>query len=136
METYHSFMDICEELAGQAASQGNARVGCVIVKDNTVIAAAPEAATEKADITAHAEIEAIRKARTTLGVDLSGTILVSTHEPCVMCAYAIRFHRIPVVVFRHRVPYLGSVSAPFPLLGSSQVPPHWAAPPRIIHLTS
>ncbi|MEV7012073.1 nucleoside deaminase [Streptosporangium sp. NPDC051022] len=49
------------------------------------------------DPTAHAEVNAIRAAGP-LGIDLTGTILVSTAAPCVMCAGAAIWARVRGVV--------------------------------------
>jgi tRNA(Arg) A34 adenosine deaminase TadA len=52
------------------------------------------------DITAHAEITAIREACAKLGkIDLSGCVMASTCEPCPMCASAIHWARLDAVVF-------------------------------------
>ena len=70
-----------------------------MVRDGEVIAEGVEAVRAKVDVTAHAEIEAIRAATALVGGrDLSGCVLYTTVEPCVMCAYAIRLARISIVV--------------------------------------
>ena len=134
MSPYQTYIAVCEELAAQAKENGNAPVGAVIVKDGKIIAQGIEAGNSKADITCHAEMEAIRNARAILGKDLSDCILVSTHEPCIMCGYAIRFHKINTVVFQQAVQHLGSITSSMAILTSNEVPPHWAKPPQIIHL--
>ncbi|CAN5831755.1 hypothetical protein BH10BAC2_BH10BAC2_21840 [soil metagenome] len=133
MQTDHEYLQRCEALSIQAALKGNSAAGAIIVKDNIVIAEAEEAARSKNDITCHAEIEVIRMAVHKMGTnDLSDCILYSTHEPCIMCAYAIRFHRIKKVVYRNAVSYLGSISSSMPLLITNDVPPHWAKAPVIV----
>lgn len=130
------YIERCKQLAASAAAKGNAAVGALITKDDIIISEAEEATKSKNDITCHAEIEAIRMAVKKFETNnLSGCVLYSTHEPCVMCAYAIRFHGISKVLYLHKVNYLGSVSS-MPLLTSNEVPPHWAAPPVIVHLNS
>jgi tRNA(Arg) A34 adenosine deaminase TadA len=53
-----------------------------------------------ADITAHAEIVAIRDACRKLGtVDLSGCVIYSTTEPCPMCFSACHWAKISRIVF-------------------------------------
>jgi tRNA(adenine34) deaminase len=122
-------------LSKQAAKKGNSAVGAVVVKDDEIISEAEEAVSSKNDITCHAELEAIRIAVHKPGItNLSGCILYSTHEPCVMCAYAIRFYKIKNVVYLHKTKYLGSVSSSLPLLVTNEVPPHWSAPPNIVQL--
>ena len=129
------YMKICLALSKKAAEKGNTAVGAVLVKDEEIISEAEEAVVTKNDVTCHAELEAIRiavpKLRTT---NLSGCTLYSTHEPCVMCAYAIRFYKIKKVVYLHKANYLGGVSSFLPLLVSDQVPPHWSNAPVIVQL--
>ena len=94
-----------------------------------------KAVSTKKDITCHAELEAIRIAVHKLGtINLYGCILYSTHEPYVMCAYAIRFYKIKKVVYVHKANYLGGVSSPLPLLVTNEVPPHWNDAPIIVQL--
>ncbi len=121
-------------LGEQAAASGNPPVGCVLVLNDVIISEAQEAAKSKMDITCHAELEAIRMAVKTLNTNnLSDAVLYTTHEPCVMCAYAIRFHRIKKVIFLHTVSFLGGVSSALPLLTTTAVPPHWGVAPEIVH---
>jgi len=133
-ERYAPFMEVCEALAIQAAKLGNAPVGCLIIKGNKIVAEAIEAGHSKQDITCHAEIEAIRMARKKLGKDLSDCELVTTHEPCLMCGYAIRFHKINKVIYKEAVPYLGSITSDMAMLTTLEVPPHWGNPPEIYQL--
>jgi tRNA(Arg) A34 adenosine deaminase TadA len=68
---------------------GNHGFGAVIVKDNEIIAQEHDTDETDNDPTAHAEMKAIRRASSVLGKDLTACTLVSTHEPCPMCAGAI-----------------------------------------------
>lgn len=52
------------------------------------------------DITAHAEIVAIRRACQRLGtINLSGHVIATTCEPCPMCAAAIHWARLDAVIY-------------------------------------
>ena len=73
-----------------AAAAGELPVGCVIVRDGTVLARARNACEARRDATAHAELLAIREASCTLYVTL---------EPCPMCAGAIVQARVGRLVF-------------------------------------
>jgi tRNA(adenine34) deaminase len=85
----------CELLAEEAAAKGDAPVGSIITKGDEIIAEAIEASKHKNDIACHAELEAIRLAVKTLKTNnLSGCVIYSTHEPCIICSYAIRFYKI------------------------------------------
>lgn len=135
MKEDFGYMHRCEELALASARKGNPAVGALIVKNDKIISEAEEAGKSKNDITCHAEIEAIRKAiRELHSTDLGECILYTTHEPCVMCSYVIRFYKIKKVVFLHKVDYLGGISSSMPLLTSENVPPHWSASPEVVQL--
>lgn len=126
----------CEALAEQAAAKGEAPVGSLITKDNEIISEATEASKIKNDVTCHAELQAIRETVKKLGTnDLSDCVIYSTHEPCLMCSYAIRFYKIKKLVFLHRVKYFGGISSSMPLLLTKEVPPHWGDVPEIVHLS-
>jgi tRNA(adenine34) deaminase len=127
----------CEILAEEAAAKGEAPVGSVITKGDEIISEAIEASKDKNDVTCHAELEAIRLAVKKLGTnDLSDCVIYSTHEPCIMCSYAIRFYKIKKIVFLHTVKYFGGISSPMPLLTVKEVPLHWSDVPVIVHLKS
>jgi tRNA(adenine34) deaminase len=127
----------CARLAQKAAEQGNSPVGCVVVElsSGKVVASAWEAARSKSDLSYHAEFRAVTKAARKLGKDLSGCALYSTHEPCVMCAYPIRFHGIRQLYLTEPSQWLGSFSSAFNLLTSLDVPPHWPPPPEVFFVS-
>lgn len=136
MKSDKEYMKRCEELAKVAGEKGNVPVGSVIVKECEIIAEAEEAGKTKNDITCHAEIEVVRAAVKNLGSkDLSGCTLYTTHEPCVMCSYAIRFHRISKVVYLHPVEYLGGITSSMPVLTTDEVPAHWGKAPEIVRFS-
>jgi len=127
----------CEILGKAAAEKGEAPVGAVIIKDDEIISEAMEAVKSKKDITCHAELEAIRMAVKKMDSnDLSDCIIYSTHEPCIVCSYAIRFHKIRKVVYEHAIDYLGGVSSSMPLLLVKEVPSHWGEVPVIVQLNA
>jgi len=135
MKNTHYYIQRCLALGKQAAEKGNSMVGALVVKDDEIISEAEESVKTKNDITCHAEIEAIRKAvKNLMTNDLSGCILYSTHEPCIMCSYAIRFYKIKQVAYLHQSQYLGGVSSSMPLLVTNKVPPGWSNAPIINHV--
>jgi guanine deaminase len=88
------------ELASENIDVGGGPFGAVIVKDGKVIAEASNKVTVKNDPTAHAEVEAIRKAGEEIGsFDLSDCILYASCEPCPMCLGAIYWAHISEVYF-------------------------------------
>lgn len=72
--------------------------GACIVRDGEVLAVARNTVLRN-DATAHAEVNAIRKACRRLGShDLSGSTIYSTTEPCPMCFSAVHWARIGRIV--------------------------------------
>ena len=74
--------------------------GAMIVKDNKIIVVASNTVLKDNDPTAHAEINAIRKASKVLNTyDLSGCTLYATGYPCPMCLSAIIWSNIKEVYY-------------------------------------
>lgn len=72
--------------------------GCVIVREEKIIARASNQLHRTNDPTTHAELEAIREAtREQASPDLSDCELYTSGEPCPMCEAAINWSKIPVV---------------------------------------
>ena len=98
------------ELANKA--NGEIPVGALIVKDGEVIAETFNQKEITNDVTAHAEILAIREAEQKLGRwRLDDCEMYVTLEPCPMCAWAIVSARIQAV-------YFGSYDNNYGALGS------------------
>ncbi|MEM5471991.1 nucleoside deaminase [Hoeflea sp. AS60] len=96
----NGYMDLALEEAQAAAGRGEVPVGAVIVRDGVILARAGNRTRELNDITAHAEILAIRQAAETLGSErLPDADLYVTLEPCTMCAAAISFARLRRLYF-------------------------------------
>ncbi len=75
-------------------------IGCVIKKEGQIIALAHNCRELDDDVTAHAEILAIKEAQKFLGTSrLKGCELYVTLEPCPMCAWAISMSGISTVYF-------------------------------------
>src|SRR3954447_7816796 len=90
-----SFMDLALEAAESAAISGEVPIGCVVVRNNQVVATAGNRTLTDRDPTAHAEILALRQAAGVIGSErLVDCDLYVTLEPCTMCAGAISFARI------------------------------------------
>lgn len=87
-------------------------IGCVIVKDDEVIAAACNLREHNQQSTSHAEILAIEKAcEEVKSWRLENCTLYVTLEPCPMCAGAILQSRIERVVFGAYDPKGGCVGS-------------------------
>lgn len=86
--------------AKKAAQKDEVPIGCVIVKDDQIIAREYNKREMKQCSTAHAEILAIEKACKKLGSwRLEDCDLYVTLEPCPMCSGAIIQSRIRNVIF-------------------------------------
>ena len=84
--------------------KGQSPFGACIVKRGKVIACVHNTVWKSTDITAHAEIHAIRQACKKLkSIDLSGCTIYSTCEPCPMCFSACHWARISTIVFGTRI---------------------------------
>lgn len=95
-----SFMSLALEEARAAAARGEVPVGCVVVRENTIVARAGNRTLADKDPTAHAEVLAIRQAAAALGTErLTDCDLFVTLEPCAMCAAAMSFARIRRLYF-------------------------------------
>ncbi|MDD6896013.1 MAG: nucleoside deaminase [Prevotellaceae bacterium] len=78
------------QLSIESVKNGGGPFGAVIAKGGEIIAEASNSVTIDHDPTAHAEVNAIRKASAKLGTfDLSGCDIFTSCEPCPMCLGAI-----------------------------------------------
>jgi tRNA(adenine34) deaminase len=103
-------MDLALEEARAAAARGEVPVGCIIIKDGSVIARAGNRTLADHDPTAHAELLSIRAAATALGSErLIDCDLYVTLEPCAMCAAAMSFARIRRLYYGAADPKGGAV---------------------------
>jgi len=93
-------MQLAIDKTREGVAQGQTPFGACIVKDGKAVSCEHNKVWATSDITAHAEIVAIREACKRLGtIDLSGCVIYSTTEPCPMCFSAIHWANIGEVVF-------------------------------------
>lgn len=91
----NGFMDAAFAEARAAGARGEVPIGAVVVRDGEILGRAGNETRAMNDVTAHAEILAIRRAAAILGDErLVDADLYVTLEPCTMCAAAISFARI------------------------------------------
>lgn len=106
----NGFMAAALEEARTAGERGEVPIGAVVVADGRIVARAGNETRALNDVTAHAEILAIRRAAEALGDErLSGADLYVTLEPCTMCAAAISFARIRRLYYGAEDPKGGGV---------------------------
>ena len=95
--------------ARKAYELGEVPIGCVIVKDDKIIARAHNLRETKNSPTAHAEILCIEKASKKLDSwRLIDTTMYITLEPCTMCSGAIISARVPKVIYGAKDPRFGA----------------------------
>lgn len=95
MEKTNGFMEAAFEEARAAGERGEVPIGAVVVRDGRILGRAGNETRALNDVTAHAEILAIRRAASAVGDErLVDADLYVTLEPCTMCAAAISFARM------------------------------------------
>jgi tRNA(adenine34) deaminase len=112
--------------ARAALAHGDVPIGAVVARidDGGIVATARNERELQRDPTAHAEVLALRAAAAAVGGwRLTGHALVSTIEPCPMCAGAAWAARVDLVVF----------GAPDPRAGAAGSLYNFAADPRLNH---
>lgn len=94
------YMLMAIEKCREGIASGQSPFGACIVKDGEIIAVEHNIVWRTTDITAHAEVTAIRAACLELNdIDLSGAVIYSTTEPCPMCFSASHWARISTIVY-------------------------------------
>ena len=122
--TAERWMRAALEEAAAAVDHGDVPVGAIVVApDGTELGRGRNRREQLADPTAHAELEALRAAATTLGGwRLDGCTLVVTLEPCPMCAGALVQSRVAALVFGADDPKAGAVTSLFDLVRDPRLP--------------
>lgn len=105
-------MNMALEEARKAPEHDDVPVGALVVLGGSVIASAHNERELRGDPTAHAEVLALRAAAEAVGSSrLDGATLVSTLEPCPMCAGAALLARVDRVVFAAEDQKAGSLGS-------------------------
>ena len=98
--------------ARAAEAAGEVPIGAVILFDGEIVAHGQNRVLRDNDPTAHAEVVALRAAAHAIGnYRLTGCTLVSTLEPCAMCAGAMIHARIHRLVFAADDPKAGAAGS-------------------------
>lgn len=109
--------------ARRAPAHGDVPVGCVVVRDGAVVAAARNERELRQDPTAHAEVLAIRDAAIALGGwRLVGCTVYVTLEPCPMCAGALLQARPERVVYGAPEPASGAAGSVVDIFRDPRLP--------------
>ena len=100
-------------------------IGCVIVKDDKIIARGHNQRETNQDPTGHAEIIAIKKASKKLNSwRLEGCDIYVTLEPCIMCSGAIIQSRISKVYYGASDPKGGALGSSINVLDAQNINHH------------
>jgi tRNA(Arg) A34 adenosine deaminase TadA len=84
----------------QGLARGQSPFGCAIAVGDRVISNEHNTVVLTTDITAHAEVNAIRAAnREIKNIFLEGAIVATTCEPCPMCMSALHWARVDTVYY-------------------------------------
>ncbi len=94
------YMTLALQEAQKALQHNEIPVGCVIVCGKQIVGRGHNLTETLADVTAHAEIQALTAATQTLGGKyLNDCTLYVTLEPCVMCAAALNWAQLGKLVY-------------------------------------
>src|SRR5512137_1223567 len=98
------YMRMAITKAEEGIASGQTPFGACIVRQGQVLACAHNTVWAGTDATAHAEINALREAcRCAETIDLTGSVVYSTCEPCPMCLSACLWARVSRVIFGARI---------------------------------
>jgi len=131
-EQHEYYMRQCLDLAEIALAAGDPPVGSIIVLKDKIIGRGIECGRSTGDVTDHAEILAVKDALKNGYADqLHLSVMYTTHEPCIMCAYVIRHYRISEIIYGIAVPHIGGATSRFNVLTTKEFP-KWTDQPDII----
>ena len=117
-----AFMTRALELATRAQDQGEVPVGAIVVHGGAVIGEGYNQPITLADPSAHAEMQAMRKAARRLdNYRLVDTTLYVTLEPCAMCAGAMVHARVRRLVYGAADPKTGAAGSVFNVVQTDQL---------------
>jgi len=89
---HQRYMRAALDAARRGVDAGQSPFGCAIVKDGRLLVAAHNTVRLDHDPSAHAEVNAIRRACLAAGgIQLPGATVYATTEPCPMCFTAIHW---------------------------------------------
>jgi len=95
-----ALMELAIEKCRQGIEAGQTPFGCAIARGNDLLAVAHNTVFATTDITAHAEMTALRAACQSVGaITLESAIVATTCEPCPMCMAALHWARVAVVYY-------------------------------------
>ncbi|MBT8114103.1 MAG: tRNA adenosine(34) deaminase TadA [Arenicella sp.] len=110
------------ELARVAGKQNEVPVGAVLIRDDKLLGEGSNMPISQHDTTAHAEIQAIRRACSKVdNYRLPDSTFYLTLEPCPMCAGAIIHARVQRVVIAAVEPRAGAAGSVLNILNNERL---------------
>lgn len=93
-------MRMAIETCREGIAHGQSPFGCAIAIGDQIVSRAHNTVVLSTDITAHAEVNAIRQACTEVGnIFLTDAVVATTCEPCPMCMAALHWARVGTVYY-------------------------------------
>ena len=103
--TDEHWMRLAIETCKRGIDAGQSPFGAVIVRGDDLVIASHNLVWQNTDITAHAEVTAIRAACAKLSnINLAGCRIYSTTEPCPMCFAACHWARLDQIFYGASIP--------------------------------
>ncbi|MBL4606433.1 MAG: nucleoside deaminase [Pseudomonadales bacterium] len=100
MVSAYTLMQLAISAAKQGISKGQSPFGCAIAIGDRIITSTHNHVLAHTDITAHAEIHALRLAcKAENNIFLEGAHVAATCEPCPMCMTALHWARVDTVYY-------------------------------------
>ena len=131
--TDEQLMLIAIEEAKIAESHGDIPIGALVVLEGDIISSRHNERELQNDPTAHAEVLAIQDAAKKLGTSrLDGATLISTLEPCPMCAGAALSARISRVIFGAEDTKAGALGSLYQLGSDPRLNHEFSVTPRVL----
>ena len=131
--TDEQLMLIAIEEAKLAESHGDIPIGALVVLEGDIISSRHNERELRNDPTAHAEVLAIQDAAKKLGTSrLDGATLISTLEPCPMCAGAALSARISRVIFGAEDPKAGALGSLYQLGSDPRLNHEFSVTPMVL----
>lgn len=133
MKTDEKYIRRCIELSSKSLAAGDAPFGSLITMNDEILVECLN--NSKGNVNEHAEIIALNETSKKLGTsNLCDCTLYTNCEPCPMCSFMIREHKIQKVVFSLASPYMGGFSK-WGILQDEDLErfsPYFGKPPEII----
>jgi len=96
----NELMQLAIDKAREGIATGQTPFGCAIARDGEILAVEHNTVLATTDITAHAEINALRTAcHAANDIHLQGAVVATTCEPCPMCMAALHWAHVDTVHF-------------------------------------